>query len=309
MKKIFTIILIIGLGYSAQAQSRKYVSQFSHLQSYFNPALTGFEGTMLRGFVRDQWAGWEGAPKTYFASAELDFGQLSGQASGDILGKNAAGISILHDQYGAFVETEIVASYASRIQIAEKANLRLGAGVGYRTIRLDGNSLTTEQANDPVIGQYFGSFSDMQVIDFNLGLAVTHPRYYFSYAIQNANQGAISSGDRFMDRLPRVGILQAGYRNRLNDKLALATNLMYRSQSDLPDNVEFNLKVILKEKVWLGGGHRIDYANNFQFGVLFDRMRIGYIYEMPMNRRYLLSNTTHEFMMTYVLFGDRKGMI
>jgi type IX secretion system PorP/SprF family membrane protein len=311
MKKIILLFIGIVLVTTTDilAQSRKYISQFSHLQGYYNPALTGYEGSMLRGFVRNQWAGWEGAPMTYFASAELDFGQLSGQASGDILGKNAAGISILHDQYGAFAETEFVASYASRIQVGEKTNLRLGAGLNYRSIRLDGNSLTTEQADDPIVGQYFGSFSNMQVLDFNLGLALTHPSYYVSYAVHHVNQGAMSSGDVFMERMPRVGIFQAGYRNRINSNLALATNFLYRSQSDLPDNLELNLKVVLKDKFWLGGGHRLDYANNFQFGMLFDKIRIGYIYEMPMLRSYLLPNVTHEFMLTYALFGERRGMI
>jgi type IX secretion system PorP/SprF family membrane protein len=309
MKKLLTLLIALSLSTALFGQSRKYISQFSHLQGYYNPALTGYEGSMLRGFVRNQWAGWEGAPKTYFASAELDFGQLSGQASGDILGKNAAGFSILHDQYGAFAETEFVASYASRIQIGERSNLRLGAGVSYKNVRLDGNSLTTEQANDPIVGQYLGSFSNMEILDFNLGLALTHPSYYVSYAVHHVNQGAISSGDIFMGRLPLMGIFQAGYRSRLNENLSLATNFMYRSQSDLPDNLELNIKVVLKEKLWLGGGHRIDYANNFQFGILFDRMRIGYIYEMPMLKSYLLPNVTHEFMLTYALFGDRKGLI
>jgi len=309
MKKTFTLIMLFCLSTALFGQSRKYVSQFSHLQGYYNPALTGYEGSMLRGFVRNQWAGWEGAPKTSFASAELDFGQLSGEASGDILGKNAAGVSILHDQYGAFAETEFVASYASRIQIGERSNLRLGAGVSYKNVRLDGNSLTTEQANDPIVGQYLGSFSNMEILDFNLGLALTHPSYYVSYAVQHVNQGAISSGDIFMGRLPLMGIFQAGYRSRLNENLSLATNFMYRSQSDLPDNLELNIKVVLMDKIWLGGGHRIDYANNFQLGILFDRIRIGYIYEMPMVRSYLIQHVTHEFMLSYALFGDRKGMI
>ncbi|SNS81008.1 hypothetical protein SAMN06295967_1501, partial [Belliella buryatensis] len=29
----------------------------------------------------------------------------------------------------------------------------------------------------------------------------------------------------------------------------------------------------------------------------------------PMLRSYLLPNVTHEFMLTYALFGDRRGMI
>ena len=311
MKKIILLVIGIALVTTTEiiAQSRKYISQFSHLQGYYNPALTGYEGSMIRGLVRNQWAGWEGAPKTFFGSAELDFSQLSGKALGDTLGKNAVGISILHDQYGAFADTEIVASYASRIQLGAKTSLRLGAGLHYGSIRLDGNKMTTEQAADPIVGQYFGSFSDMQVLDFNLGMALTHPSYYVSYAVHHVNKGSVSSGDVFMERMPRVGIFQAGYRNRINANLALATNFMYRSQADLPDNLELNLKVVLKEKVWIGGGHRIDYANNFQFGMIFDKMRIGYIYEIPMIRSYLLPNTTHEFMVTFALIGERRGMI
>ncbi len=311
MKK--SIIIFIGIVLVTTtdilAQSRKYISQFSHLQGYFNPALTGYEGSMLRGFVRNQWAGWEGAPMTYFASAELDFGQLSGEAYGDVLGKNAAGFSILHDQYGAFAETEMVVSYASRIQVGKQSNLRLGAGINYRTVRLDGNNLTTEQADDPVVGQYVGSFSDMNVLDFNLGMALTHTNYYVSYAVHHVSRGVISSGDVFMERMPLVGVFQAGYRDRLSENLGIAANFMYRNQTDLPDNVELNVKLILAEKIWLGGGHRIDYANNFQFGILLDRMRIGYIYEMPMLRSYLIPNVTHEFMLSYSLFGERRGMI
>jgi type IX secretion system PorP/SprF family membrane protein len=307
MKKLFIGILLILTSLGAiQAQSRKYVSQFSHLQGYFNPALTGYEGSMFRGFVRNQWAGWEGAPKTYFASAEIDFGQLSNQTSGDILGKNAAGISVLYDQYGAFAETEWILNYASRIQLSEKTNFRLGAGVSYKGIRLDGNNLTTEQAGDPILAQYVGTFSDMQVIDFNLGAAITHSNYYASYAMHQVNGGSISRGEVFMDRVPRIHVLQAGYRNKISENLSIATNVMYRSQIDLPDNMEINFKVIMKERIWLGGGHRVDYANNFQFGLLLDKIRIGYVYELPMLKSYLLPNTTHEFMLAYSLFGNSK---
>jgi type IX secretion system PorP/SprF family membrane protein len=311
MKKIFGIIIIIGLGLSStlQAQSRKYISQFSHMQGYYNPALTGYEGSMFRGFVRDQWAGWEGAPRTYFGSVELDFGQMRGDSQGDILGKNAVGLSIMQDQYGAFNETELIMSYASRIQIGKQTNLRLGAGVSYRGIRLDGNNMTTEQSGDAVLSDYIGSFANMQIVDFNLGMAITNPNYYVSYGQHQLNKGSWISGDNFLEGLPSVHIVQAGYRNKLTDKLSVATNFMYRSQEDLPDNIELNFKVILLEKLWLGGGHRIDYANNFQIGFLFDKVRVGYIYEMPMVRSYLLPNTTHEFMMTYSIFGNKRGKI
>ena len=57
------LVLIWGLiGTDSLAQNRKFVSQFSEFQSYFNPALTGYEGSVVRGFVRNQWGGIEGAP-------------------------------------------------------------------------------------------------------------------------------------------------------------------------------------------------------------------------------------------------------
>ncbi|MCH7409470.1 PorP/SprF family type IX secretion system membrane protein [Belliella sp. DSM 111904] len=304
MKKKFLIsvfIVLLTMQSGLFAQSRKYFSQFSHLQGYYNPSLIGYEGSMLRGFVRNQWAGWEGAPKTFFISAELDFSQFGSQATTSELGKNATGINVLYDQYGAFIETEVITSYAARIQLNDNINLRLGAGFNFNNVRLDGNSLTAEQANDPILSQYLNGFADMQVLDFNLGMAITHAKYYLSYAVSNVNQGAFSRGDIFMERKPRVGVAMAGFRSPVGNSLNLATNALYRHQNDLPDNIELNFKVLIKEKLWLGGGHRINYSNSYQFGLLFDSFRVGYIYEMPMLKSYLLPNVTHEFMLTYAL--------
>ena len=300
MKKLTILLLVLLLSGTSFAQSRKYMAQFSHLQGYLNPALTAYEGSMVKGLVRNQWAGWEGAPKMYFVSAELDFANLGG--SGD-LGKNAMGVNLLSDEYGAFTENELILSYATRIRVSEKAGLRMGAGVNINSIRLDGTRLTTEQANDPTLAQYVGGFADMNIVDFNMGMSVTHPNYYVSYAVHNINQGSISSGDIFMDKKPRVGIAQAGYRNRFSENTTIIGNAMWRSQSDLPDNVEFNLKMLFYDKFWIGAGHRVDYANNAQLGVLMGKVRFGYVYEWPMLQSYLLPNQTHEFMLSVRLFG------
>ncbi|WP_026947544.1 PorP/SprF family type IX secretion system membrane protein [Algoriphagus marincola] len=300
------LYMIWFMGYESKAQSRKYISQFSHVQSYLNPGMTGYEGSTLRGFVRNQWAGWEGAPKTYFVSAELDFSQLAG--SGE-LGKNAVGINLLSDEYGAFRETELIISYGTRIQLSKQASLRLGAGVNINQVRLDGNSLNTEQANDPKVMQYLGGFANMNVLDFNLGMSLTHPNYYVSYGVHNVNRGSISNGDVFMDRKPMVNIVQAGYRNRVTDSFTLIMNGMYRSQEDLPDNVELNLKFLLYDRVWIGGGHRFDYANHAQLGMVMGRVNVGYVYEFPRQESYLLPNPTHELMLTFRLFEAESGTI
>ena len=301
LSTFFTLISILSM-----AQTRKYIAQFSHMQGYFNPALTGYEGSSIRGFVRNQWVGFEGAPKTYFASVELDLMDLSANKDPLKANKNTVGFNFLNDQYGVFAETEMIANYSSRIRLNEMTGLRLGAGINYKTIRLDGTRLSPDQPEDPKIMQYLNGFADMQVLDFNLGMAITHPNYYLSYAVQNVNRGAINSGDIFMERSPRVGIFQGGYRNAMTENLALAFNLMYRHQENLPSHTEFNFKVLMMDKLWLGLGHRVRYANNFQLGFVFPMVRFGYVYELPMSKSYLLSYATHEFMAVFPLF--RKNL-
>lgn len=304
MKKLFLLFLGILLGHSVLAQTRKNISQFSHFQSYFNPGLTGYEGSTVRGFVRNQWAGFEGAPQTFFFSTEIDFGEIAGELDPALMGKNAISLNLLHDKYGAFRDNELMISYASRVRLTKNHNLRLGVGINYQSIQLDGNAMTTEEQNDPTLGQYFGAFSNMQFLDANIGLALTHRQYYFSYAIHRINGGKLSGGDNFMNGYPAEQFIQAGFREELTPNLAIITNAFFRSRKDLPNLMEMNIKALLMDKVWVGAGHRFNYASNLQVGFLTSRMRVGYLYEFPMGKSYFLPGSTHEFSVSLNLFKD-----
>lgn len=178
-KYFLFLAVFLFSGLASYAQTRKNISQFSHFQSYFNPSLTGYEGSTVRGFVRNQWSGFEGAPKTFFFSTEIDFGEIAGEVDPALMGKNAISVNLLHDTYGAFRDNELMVSYASRVRLTENHNLRLGVGVNYQTVRLDGNAMTTEEQNDPTLGQYYGAFSDMQFLDANVGIADTSAVLFF----------------------------------------------------------------------------------------------------------------------------------
>jgi type IX secretion system PorP/SprF family membrane protein len=304
LKYIPFLTFLLLLNGIALAQSRKSISQFSHFQSYFNPGLTGYEGSTVRGFVRNQWSGFEGAPQTFYFSTEIDFGEIAGEGDPALMGKNALSLNLLHDSYGAFRENELIISYANRVRLTENHNLRLGLGITYQAIRLDGNAMTIEEQNDPTLGQYAGAFSDMQVWDANIGLALTHRKYYFSYAVNRFNGGKIRRGDRFMDGYPAEHLVQAGFREAVTPNLSIITNAFFRSRKDLPDLLELSVKALLMDKVWVGAGHRFDDANNLQFGLLTKRLRLGYVYEFPMGRSYLLPSNTHEFSVILNLFRD-----
>ncbi|MFD2202913.1 type IX secretion system membrane protein PorP/SprF [Shivajiella indica] len=302
---LLALILNIANTLDSSAQTRKYFSQFNQLQSYFNPALTGYEGSIVRGLVRNQWTGFEGAPQTYFLSAELDPMEMQGEKDAALLGNTAAGLNLIHDNFGPFRQTEMLLSYGARVRISRTTNLRMGVAANYSSVRLDGNNLTTEQANDPTVNAFVNQYANMQILDFNFGLALTHQNYYFAYGIQNVASGRVNRGDVFIDKKPFVNIFQTGFRQAVSSQFTVLTNFIYRMQSDLPSNFEANIRLLMMDKFWVGAGHRVSYANSYQVGFLMSNIRFGYAYEMPVSKSYLIPNPTHEFMVSFYLF--RKG--
>ncbi|AWW33227.1 hypothetical protein DN752_17255 [Echinicola strongylocentroti] len=307
MKKIILILLIMpalindGLG-----QSRKYFSYFNALQSYYNPALVGLEGSSARSIVRNQWSGIDGGPKTVYGSVEGEFAQIGGSDSVPSIGRNAIGLSVMYDKHGAFSETELLLNYTNRIRLSEKHFLGLGIGVKYMNTELDGMSLSPEQSDDPSLSKYMGGFAEMKFLDFNFGLALRHNNYYVAYAVQNLAAGKISSGDEFYTKRPLSHNVQAGYRGVVSDNVGLIGNVLYRLQEDLPYNAEFNFKALFMNKVWLGVGHRVDYSTGLQAGFLMNRVSVGYSYEMATQRQSRMYGSTHEFMASIRLF-DHYG--
>lgn len=295
-------IILLGLTENTSAQTRKYFGQFNQLQSYFNPALTGYEGSVVRGLVRNQWAGFEGAPQTYFISAELDPMEINNYQDASLLGNTAIGLHLIQDNFGPFRQTEMLLSYGARVRITRTTNLRLGVAANYNNVRLDGNSLTTEQSNDPTINAFVNQFATMQILDFNAGLAITHENYYFSYGLQNASRGRLYRGDAFLNERPFVSVVQTGFRQYLNENISIFSNILYRIQNDLPYNLDLNVKVMAMDKFWLGVGHRVNFANSYQVGFLMSNLRFGYAYEVPVSRSYLIPNPTHEFMVSFFIF-------
>ncbi|WP_234364295.1 type IX secretion system membrane protein PorP/SprF [Lunatibacter salilacus] len=84
--------------------------------------------------------------------------------------------------------------------------------------------LPPRRQNDPTLGKYLGTFSNLNVLDFNVGMALTHANYYFSYGVHWVNGGNIQNEGDFMDGYPAEQMVQAGFRNGLTENLALAVN-------------------------------------------------------------------------------------
>ncbi|WP_207434259.1 PorP/SprF family type IX secretion system membrane protein [Sabulibacter ruber] len=317
MKKLTLSICLLLSALGVSAQSRKHIANFSLFQQYFNPALTGYEGSMVKTFYRDQWSGFEDAPRTLFASVELDQADIAAWKKTDVLktretdyysrqagAKHAWGLSVLHDSFGPFVQTQFNLSYGSRIRLSETLSLRAGAAVTYDLQRFNGNKLVLDQSGDQEFAEYLGRENRVGKLDVNLGAMLTGEDFYLGYALQDVSQGSLTSGDDFMENTYALQhVAQAGYRTALSEQVGLVANGIFRYDSKQKETTEVQAKAVFQNIIWAGGGYRHNLAYTLNAGIRLNQFRVGYVLEMPTGDASHVGRNTSEFMVTYNLFS------
>jgi type IX secretion system PorP/SprF family membrane protein len=314
MKTLLLTGISLLCSLAAVAQSKIDITQFSLIQQYYNPSLTGNQGSVMRALYRNQWTGFEDAPKTIFVSGEFSLSDLSASKASAVRrstnpgAENALGLSVLHDSFGPYSETQVYLSYGSAIRLSESLNLRWGSALSYKSNRLDGNKLIVDQ-DDPKHQHLLNHNNRKSRIDMNLGIALSSGNYYFAYALQDAaRNGFIRTGDDFMEEsYSRKHVLQAGYRTSLSKQFGLVVNGLYLYDKLHKETAEVQLKGVYDNMLWAGAGYRKDLAFNFTAGVRLNQLQLGYAYEMPAGDASAIPNNTNEIVISYRLYDSHAA--
>lgn len=311
MEKTILIVLALFLYSVSHAQNRKYASNFPIFQQYYNPAFTGFRGSVIKSYYRNQWMGFDGAPKTLFISGEINLAddvkkrEFVGEVGQPVIKagiQHAIGLSVLHDTFGPFVENQIFASYKSLVNLTKKVRLQAGAAIAYHAQTLDGSKLTFEEASDPLLQNYVNQTSRSGRIDFNIGAALSGQDFYAGYAMQNIRGSFRDNKTDFFKNNSNMNFsLQGGYRSVVSDKVGLIFNGLFRFDSQLKETIEGQVNGVFYNTAWLGVGYRSSLAYSLNVGFRMNQLQIGYAYEVPAGQAQMTSSGTNEIMVTYDL--------
>lgn len=316
MKKIILTISFVFLVCAVQAQNRKQIASFTQFKQFYNPSLTGFEGSVVRTLYRNQWTGFDDAPKTLLATADIDLQTIShrsnnfrfdGNGNNGVGAKHALGLTLLYDQFGPAKESHVGLNYGSGIRLSEKLSMRWGTALTYRIQRLDGSSLTVDQENDPRYTAVLGNNNRSGSFDLNVGLSLTAARFYVGYALQDITEGSIvSNGDDYLNDLyTRKHVAQAGYRANIVGQWGFTVNGIYQYDELLESTVEGQVKTVYQDTFWVGAGYRNDQAYNLTAGVLLEQLYIGYAYESPFQDARAINKSTNEITLGYNLSSGK----
>ena len=320
--KYLAIGLMLLSGAKSYAQQSIQFTQYIFNSISVNPAYTGYKeewfGQMA---LRSQWTGWDGAPKT---------GSLSVDGVLDPVNRrHGVGLQVTGDALGAQSATSVFANYALRLQLDndDTQRLSLGVGVGVTQYGLDGNKLEPVVRQDRLIPD--GKLSSWKP-DIRLGVYYYNPRWYAGVSVQDLFANG-SSNDEFRFN---ENMLESLYRNislyfiggmlfELEEGLHLRPSLLVKDDFKGPTALDANAMLIFNNKFWIGGGYRTrtklferEYYDSSPMKLssmnaltaiaqfyATDRLRIGYSYDIMLNKMRGLQSGTHEVTLG-ITFGQ-----
>lgn len=319
--RLLLTLTVLLLGFHGKAQQSIQFTQYIFNSISVNPAYAGYKEEWFGQMgLRTQWTGWEGAPRTGTISVDgvLDQGNR----------RHGVGLQVAMDKLGAQDATSIYANYALRLQLDndDTQRLALGVAVGVTQYGLDGNKLKGLDTEDVVIPE--GKVTTWNP-DIRLGVYYYNPRWYAGLSVQDLFSGS-DSNDAFRFN---ENSLESIYRNinayfiagalfQLEEGMHLRPSILVKDDFKGPTSLDINAMFIFNNKFWIGGGYRTrarlfnrEYYDNSEMKLssanaitaiaqfyATDKLRIGYSYDIMLNKMRGLQSGTHEITLG-ITFG------
>jgi len=311
MKVYITLIFLLLLKPAFSQQDPQY-SQYMFNTLVINPAYSGYRETLNISMLhRDQWTGFDGAPKTQSVILDGAFGQDK---------KIGLGLSLVNDRDGLLRQTSAHANYAYRIPVGDEARLALGLSLGIGQFILNSSDahLVDETDENFVKQTYF-------VPDARFGVHYSNPKFYAGVSATNMLSNSINYqqvGKNTIARRGRHYFITAGYLVDLNESFKLKPSIMLKEDTKGPTSLDINSLLLIKEKLWIGASYRSGVNlwkktglnngainQNSLVGMVeaffLKNLRAGYSYDYSISSDNSV-NGTHEISLGVVLNGGNK---
>lgn len=282
MKKSILIFSLSILFYSSYAQfgDSSFGLQYPIL---VNPATAGMspETELFVGY-RDQWSGFEGAPRRMHAGIQGRLNVRSGVGA------------VLHSRsWGIFDDIGASFYYAHQLNLGEDQLLRLGLSSHFlqRSVndsRLDVDNLEADMlliqnySNDMHVQFGFGMLYRLK--DLTIGL--TFPGLY-----DGTSQGMLSNQN----------LLVMYDFHALSERVILRPALQWNRNNLLQNQQILTLQALWKKTIWVQAGYNSIGGPMFSTGLQYDKLGINYGYDMNQGDLGGLATGSHEIMLTYQL--------
>ena len=330
MKKIFYLILFVGICKNSQGQQKPYYTQYILNNYILNPAVTGIENYFdLKASYRKQWDGLDGAPVSSYLTIHGPIGKTDERTTATSFEKvddnpykskvlensdpasahHGVGFSIISDKTGYITRTTATASYAYHLPINNTMMLSAGFMGGITNVSMDKTKIVwgSLNPNDPAVGINNGEIMNT-LPELGAGLWLYGKNFFVGTSVLNIVPGKfrLVQNDKYGNSFKPHFFLQGGYRYFISDDVSVLPSFAIQNIAPLPMFIHANVKMQYQDLLWIGGGYRINDELSgiaFMSGINLARtLNFSYSYNSSPNSR--LKNyvgNTHEFLIGLVL--------
>lgn len=286
-----SLSVLIILPLALMSQLTPVTNQYILNPLTINPSYAGSRGGLsVAAFYRQQWVGLSGAPRTM--SLEVDAPVLSS--------KLGLGLVIVNDQIGVTKQTEVMTSYAYRINVGGGL-LALGLGAGLVATNTAWSDLIVLDPGD----EYFLIDSRVFVVpDFSFGIYYNVKNYFLGFSIPRLLGYKFDFDKNKYSLKVEPGqynyVLNTGYMFSLGQKTKFMPSALVSYSVGDKLLYDASAHFILNDRLWLGATYRstssvtalAQFAINNQF-------KVAYSYDYNFGKIGTYSNGSHEVMLRY----------
>ncbi|MDF2450243.1 MAG: putative rane protein [Bacteroidota bacterium] len=301
MKKNIHILLLFVFSLIIQRQGHSQqlpINTNYVLNGYaFNPAVAGSKPHAVASInYRDQWAGFQDAPKTYMVSLHSPVGKQK---------KTAMGALISSDNAGLLSRTTGYLTFAYHIKVNETYKLGLGVSAGMVQYRIKLYDAKVADTGDDLLT---GNILSNNVFDSNGGLYFYSDKLFVGVSTYQYIGNKITWKDS-QSNLSQHMYAALGYTFLLSKKISLQPTLLVKFNSPAPVQPELGMRLIYKNNFWIGGSYRTNESASALFGLMIkDKLSIGYSYDIITSKLKTYTTGSHEIMLSYQFIKPKKKL-
>jgi type IX secretion system PorP/SprF family membrane protein len=309
VKVIRILCLLCGLAVSGAAQDLHFSQQYA-TRLHLNPAYAGlhadYSGTLS---YRQQWPG---AGAAFTTNQFAGYYRLANE-------KTSAGLLLATDKAGAsgLVTFQLGGLYAYQSNINERLAFSAGMSFTYHSRRIDFSDLTfgdqlNEDGTTAPVSRELNVYDPVNFLSIGTGGTVYNNDFWISLAASHLNQPDI--GFEAPSRLPAKVQLNGGYKFRLHQyyyrnkpyEWSVSPSITYTHQgkfkkTDLGVYGSYTPLTlgILYRGLPVVSNYGYDQALVLITGIIFDPVKIGYSYDVPLSPYGNQSGGAHEISLSF----------
>jgi type IX secretion system PorP/SprF family membrane protein len=298
MRKLLFILIILGLGFQLSAQQDHQYTQFMYNKLLINPAYAGARGLpTITGIYRNQWVGFDGAPKSALLSFNSPF----------LVDRVGIGVTISSEKIGLHNDFLGSLSYSYDLIARDGISLRAGIMGSLRSLSIDftkANALTpidpslsnakTSDLYGNVGAGIYATFADHVYAGFSV------PRIYSNVIGLNTNAKLQAKEYRHLYGM-------AGGIIPLSEDINFMPAVLLKYVQNVPMSVDINLNLDIRKKVTAGVSYRTggdgsgDSVDLLAMWQATEQLGIGAAYDFTLSRIKDYNSGSFEIMLQYDL--------